>query len=373
MAEEKVFKTHIIWRHDTSANWTAVNPVLRLAEVGVETDTNKFKIGDGIKTWSQLSYSGTQVIIEGEGEVIVGASINASGDLVLTKGQLHLEDVYLTDGLTFTADIGVQKVPASGSGVLGKEGDSLKQLLSSILAKEANPTTTQPTVTLNSNNIGAKEVGTNIALNWSFTTTAGKYTYGPATGVTFSDFYVVWSAKTYQGQSGTVDSIQVTDGMSNIITGGCKSTAGTIPVTNLGNEYTAGQIKAKDDWVVSRGTLSGYRNSFWGSVNSKEGTPDSATIRALAGKKNGAIAAGNTGDAAEAVGALRVIIAVPAPRTISSIKDVNGLNAEALSAFTKITVSVEGANGYKGANYNVYYKDNASANDKANKWHFTVA
>ena len=23
--------------------------------------------------------------------------------------------------------------------------------------------------------------------------------------------------------------------------------------------------------------------------------------------------------------------------------------------------------------YNVYYKDNAAANDKANKWHFTVA
>lgn len=70
---------------------------------------------------------------------------------------------------------------------------------------------------------------------------------------------------------------------------------------------------------------------------------------------------------------MRVIIAVPAPRTLSSIKDVNGLNAEALSAFTKITVSVEGANGYQGANYNVYYKDNAAACDKANKWHFTVA
>ncbi len=373
MAEENIFNTRIQLRHDSAANWTTANPVLLQGECGIELDTNKFKFGDGTKKWSELDYAGTQIKIEGEGEVIVGAALNAAGELVLTKGKLHLEDVYLTDGLTFTADIGVQKVPASGSGTLGKEGDSLKQLLSSILAKEANPTTSQPTVVLNSSNIGAKEVGTNIALNYSFTTNAGRYTYGPATGVTFSDFYVVFNAKSYPGFSGTIDSIQVTDGMSMSITGGCKSTAGAMPVTNLGNEYPAGQIKAKEDWPVSKGTLSGYRNSFWGSVNSKDGLPDSATIRALAGKKNGAIAAGNTGDATEAVGAMRVIIAVPAPRTLSSIKDVNGLNAEALSAFTKITVSVEGANGYKGANYNVYYKDNAGANDKANKWHFTVA
>ena len=93
----------------------------------------------------------------------------------------------------------------------------------------------------------------------------------------------------------------------------------------------------------------------------------------MAGKKNGAISAGDTGDAQESVGDMRVIIAVPAPRTVNSIKDVNGLNAEAFSAFTHITVDVEGANGYEAKSYNVYYKDNAAACDKANKWHFTVA
>ena len=70
---------------------------------------------------------------------------------------------------------------------------------------------------------------------------------------------------------------------------------------------------------------------------------------------------------------MRVIIAVPAPRTISSIKDVNGLNAEAKSAFKETTVEVEGKDGYTAKTYNVYYKDNASACDKANTWHFTVA
>ena len=51
----------ILIRNDTAANWTTVNPVLSKGEFGVEIDTKKFKIGDGIKTWSQLEYSGTSV------------------------------------------------------------------------------------------------------------------------------------------------------------------------------------------------------------------------------------------------------------------------------------------------------------------------
>lgn len=49
--------TKIIQRHDTAANWTSVNPVLAAGEMGVETDTNKFKFGDGVTAWSELPYA----------------------------------------------------------------------------------------------------------------------------------------------------------------------------------------------------------------------------------------------------------------------------------------------------------------------------
>lgn len=49
--------TKIIQRHDTAANWTAANPVLAVGEMGVETDTNKFKFGDGSTVWSELAYA----------------------------------------------------------------------------------------------------------------------------------------------------------------------------------------------------------------------------------------------------------------------------------------------------------------------------
>lgn len=43
-------------RADTSANWTAANPVLLLGEPGYETDTGKLKFGDGTTPWSGLDY-----------------------------------------------------------------------------------------------------------------------------------------------------------------------------------------------------------------------------------------------------------------------------------------------------------------------------
>lgn len=43
-------------RRDTAANWAINNPVLLLAEMGYETDTNSAKFGDGINPWNDLPY-----------------------------------------------------------------------------------------------------------------------------------------------------------------------------------------------------------------------------------------------------------------------------------------------------------------------------
>ena len=43
-------------RRDTAANWTSVNPTLAQGEFAVETDTNQFKIGDGVTAWTSLTY-----------------------------------------------------------------------------------------------------------------------------------------------------------------------------------------------------------------------------------------------------------------------------------------------------------------------------
>ena len=51
----------ILLRNDTATNWTTSDPVLGKGEIGIEINTNRFKIGDGVSSWSQLSYVGTTV------------------------------------------------------------------------------------------------------------------------------------------------------------------------------------------------------------------------------------------------------------------------------------------------------------------------
>jgi hypothetical protein len=50
----------IQFRRDTSASWSAANPILASGEMGIELDTQQFKIGDGHTRWVNLRYGGIQ-------------------------------------------------------------------------------------------------------------------------------------------------------------------------------------------------------------------------------------------------------------------------------------------------------------------------
>lgn len=56
----------------TEAQWTSANPVLLLGEVAYSSDkNNKYKLGDGTKKWTELSYA-TQAVVS------MDASVEAS-------------------------------------------------------------------------------------------------------------------------------------------------------------------------------------------------------------------------------------------------------------------------------------------------------
>jgi len=44
-------------RRDTAANWASANPILASGELALETDTGKFKVGNGTSNWSSLTYT----------------------------------------------------------------------------------------------------------------------------------------------------------------------------------------------------------------------------------------------------------------------------------------------------------------------------
>ena len=415
---DTTLQTTIILRNDVTANWANSTLVLKKGEVAIDTEKNIFKIGDGEKTFSQIDkyFASFDEVVKAineatknlhtadvyEAEVDLGADKLAAlkalatnpfkGDFGIVKeklspegkyqytayiydgenwaamdGNYDAENVYFQKDLTITAPIGVQTIPSSGSKTLATTGKNLKQVLDMIVASEKNPSTTQPSVTLNSSNIGAKEVGTNIAIAYSFATNPGSYTYGPATGVTFSGYEATFNGEKLTGASGTFTSMQVIDDTNLSISGKCASSEGAVPLTNLGNPYEAGKIAAKN-YTPSKGTLTGYRGWFYGYYNGTTAIADpaaitSAQLRAFGTKTNFPTTM-NTSQMQQ------MFFAAPKGR-VSSVSISNAVNGAPLTV-TKGSASVEGANGYTAAEYDLFYVANAVAEGGDSKWNIVA-
>jgi hypothetical protein len=69
----------ILLRRGTAAEWTSVNPVLGSGEPGFETDTGRFKIGNGTGTWNELPYSANEGGEGGSGTVTAVSVATANG------------------------------------------------------------------------------------------------------------------------------------------------------------------------------------------------------------------------------------------------------------------------------------------------------
>jgi hypothetical protein len=104
-------------RADTAANWTSTNPVLLANELGRETDTGKFKIGDGTTAWSGLSYQGWS-------SSPLAVSAGGTGQTSYTNGQLLIGNTTgntLTKA-TLTAGSGISVTNGGGSITLAVSG-----------------------------------------------------------------------------------------------------------------------------------------------------------------------------------------------------------------------------------------------------------
>lgn len=348
--------TRIQLRNDTEANWLLVaNTAIPLVgEVCITNDgehKGQFKIGDGATTWGDLPYA------------------NSGADI-----QVDASQVMFSQDLVFTETFG-KYVPSGGKVTVPSNGDSLLDVLLNAFATDSNPSITQPSVNISSSSFKAYEVGTNVTPAYTATLNPGSYQYGPATGITATSWNVVDNAaepNTLTAASGSFPQMQVVDGTSYSITATASYGAGTIPNTALGQEYADGQIKAGSK-SATKGTISGYRNGFYGTTTSQSsGTFESNDIRALTAT-NKAVTAGTVWNISIPVGARSVIFAYPATiRDATSVLDANGLNAEIKTAFTKIQAQVAGANGYNPIEYKVYYTNYANANDTQNTYKVTI-
>jgi hypothetical protein len=76
-------------RYDTAAQWTSVNPVLLEGEIGIESDTGKFKFGDNSSNWNDLPYASTGAIdVETVQHVTASLNSEESEDFTIEAGNV---------------------------------------------------------------------------------------------------------------------------------------------------------------------------------------------------------------------------------------------------------------------------------------------
>lgn len=284
------------------------------------------------------------------------------------------EKVMFDTNMVFTEQFGKYK-PSGGKVTIPSEGKSLKGLLLDAYSEDKNPTITQPSVGISSSTAKAYEVGTVVTPAYSGSFNAGKYEYGPTpTGVSVTEWQATnnVTAETKATQTGSFAQYTVPDGSNYRITIKATYSDGAIPLTALRVPYEAGKINGGSKTAQS-GAITGYRNSFYGTLTDKSVEVTNAVVRALQQKSGKSLANGNTFTVNIPVGAEAVLILYPATlRDVTSIKDVNGLNADITSAFTKSEMTVTGANNYTAINYKMYRLDYAKPNDTANKYTVTI-
>ena len=96
-------------RRGTAAAWTSANPTLAAGEFAVETDTDKYKFGDGSTAWTSLGYSSlpstaiSNTVVDAKGDIIAATADNTVAKLTVgSNGQVLTAASGQTTGLQWT-------------------------------------------------------------------------------------------------------------------------------------------------------------------------------------------------------------------------------------------------------------------------------
>jgi hypothetical protein len=263
-------------------------------EMAIESDTNKFKFGDGEHIYSELPYAGidqaqldavndsfTKLTPEADvvdSDALATIANPKKGDIAVIErviggistassmtaymydgekwcaldGNYDASNVYTSSKITLAGDYGTDsrgdKLTRIGNKKIGDEiaaGTSLQAILMDILSQRLQPSASNPSASViltNSGNNGGNisvEIGTSYTPKYRTTFSAGSFTYGPATGCTPTAASV---------QVVGVDSTKV-DIAANALSGA----SGSLPAYTVA-DATSRKLRVTYGWTASTGT-----------------------------------------------------------------------------------------------------------------------
>jgi hypothetical protein len=127
--------TRMQQRRGTATQWTSTNdgdgPILEVGEIGFETDTGKFKIGDGINRWIDLDYFLDESEIDSiTGDYVLSSTLGQNNGVATLDGSGKLTSSQIPTSLATTnyVDTAVSNLIDAAPGTL----DTLNELAAAI-------------------------------------------------------------------------------------------------------------------------------------------------------------------------------------------------------------------------------------------------
>ena len=304
-------------------------------------------------------------------------------------GNYSAANVFLKDKIVLAGDYGMDsrkdKITSIGNLRIGDEiaaGTSLQALFMDMLSQRlqpANPTAPAASITLymdgatKKSAAGAVEVGTTVTPSYTASLSAGSYTYGPATGVVASSYSVTSTGrKTVDGATadtaedsattatGAFTSFIVDDDTNYKLSVSIPHNAGVVANDNLGSPSNPVKQIAAGTKTKDSGAITGFRSIFYG-YKAGGATLDvanltSAQIRALGNSATTTKPTSMTTNKMQ-----QIFFAFPATMKVGKPVVKDATNGAPQTVSDKVTVKVEGKDGFTAVDYDVYYVNNAAA------------
>jgi hypothetical protein len=398
MSTTKTMNVRFQQKYDTSKNWEKSTIKLLAGEMAIESDTGKFKFGNGEDVYKDLDYAGIDqaqldaiedicYVVNSVDEMnalknakkgdiavvkeeIAGGkysntaymySPNAEGKLVwmALDGNYSADTVYLKNDITLAG--GFSSIGNYSKGHKLNAGTSLESILSGMLQQEINPGDTGYAIGLPSASISVSGSSEKIEVGNTFTLptatlkidSVGSYPFAPtATGITFAAENVTLSQG---GNTAKNEAALGKDGSITLKATGSNTTYGdtavsfeftgtasydaspVTPKSNLGKEVPGKKIAAGTCTVEKKtASFKGYRKWFYGGDTKTDFASD--TIRSLTNSSAKVSSTSFELKASSYSGCSRIVIAIPANggKVLKEVLLKSSSNADITGEFKKI-------------------------------------
>ena len=250
----KELKVRVKHAYLSAAEWVRQNPILQAGEFGIENDTQKFKIGDGVTKWSNLPYA-SGITVDAE---LSSTSTNPVQNKVVTEALANVE----VDTATNSEIDAVLNLPEIG--VLPENG-----VVPVIMGGTGATTIADARTNLG---VSATTDFAKVAFSGSYNDLTGTPTIPTATGdLTNNSGYITSNAL-----NGYVKSVNGTSPDSN----------GNVSISVSGSDYTLptassstlGGVKIGSNISVSDGTISLAKSNVTNALGYTPATTNNASF-----------------------------------------------------------------------------------------------